>query len=283
MEKQSKYLFISNFILKVIAIVLMTLDHVGIFLENLQNTQQIGTIFRYFGRLAFPLFILIVVEGVRHTKHFGKYFLKLSILTVIFMVGQIIYFYLINNKINSFYSPILDITLLALMLYLLKRKDKFSFLAILPIIFITLSFIVINIEKSQNINVIWLPFFLRVPYALFDIILALIFFYSDKLGQIFLKGNSSTENLVGTAYEQVASNAINSLGILLFTFIFYLIYKGTGASYMFADYQSYAAISCLIVLFYNGKRGYDKPWFKYGAYVYLPLHIGILALIFALL
>ena len=237
MKRERNFQFISNFILKVIAIVLMTLDHVGIFLQNLQNTQQIGEIFRYFGRLAFPLFIFIIVEGVRHTKHFGKYILKLGILAAIFLVGQVIFFYCINNKIESFYSPILDVLIVAVSIYLLKRKDKYSFFAILSIGYIITSFVVVNIERSQNINILWMPFFLRLPYALFDILLALGFYYSKPLAKVILKeGGTATENLVDTPYERYAENIINAFVVLLVTFALYLLFKTSGVSYYFFDY-----------------------------------------------
>jgi len=284
MKTKGKFQFISNFILKVIAMVFMTLDHVGIFLLNLQNTQQIGEIFRYFGRLAFPLFIFIIVEGVRHTKHFGKYALKLGILAAIFLIGQVVFYYAINNKVESFYSPILDVLIVAVTIYLLKRKDKFSFLSILTIGYIITSFVVVNVEKSQNINILWMPFYLRLPYALFDILLALGFYYSKPLAKVMLKNSgSNVENLVDTPYESYVENIINAFIVLVVVLFFYLLFKARGISYFFYDYQAMAAIACVPLLFYNGLRGYDKKWFKYGAYLYLPLHILIIYLIFSLL
>ena len=282
MEKERNFQFISNFILKVFALVLMTLDHVGIFLETMQNTQQIGYIFRFLGRLAFPLFILIIVEGVRHTKHFGKYILRLGILAAIFLIGQVIFGYAINNQIESFYSPVLHVFFVALTLYLLKRKDKYSFFSILTIGYILTSFIVVNVEKAQNINILWMPFFLRLPYALFDILLALGFYYAKPLAKLILKeGGTTTENLVETPYERYLENGIYAIVVLVVSFGFYLSYRFTGVSYFFADYQAYAALSCIPLLFYNGQRGYDKKWFKYGAYLYLPLHILIIFIIFS--
>ena len=226
MEKERNFQFISNFILKVFALLLMTLDHIGIFLETMQNTQQIGYIFRFLGRLAFPLFILIIVEGVRHTKHFGKYILRLGILAAIFLIGQVIFGYAINNQIESFYSPVLDVFFVALTLYLLKRKDKYSFFSILTIGYILTSFIVVNVEKAQNINILWMPFFLRLPYALFDILLALGFYYGKPLAQAMIKNSgSNTENLIGTPYERYVENIVDAFVVLFVVFGFYLSFR----------------------------------------------------------
>lgn len=283
MKKERDFQFASNFILKVLAMFFMTIDHIGIFLQSMENTMKIGDIFRYFGRLAFPLFIFIIVEGVRHTKHFGKYILKLGILAAVFLVGQVFFYYFINNNFDGLYSPVLDVLIVALTIYLIKRKDKFSFFAILTIGYILTSFAVVNIEKAQNINILWMPFFLRLPYAVFDILLALGFYYSKPLAKwVLINGGASTQNLTDTKFERYAENVINAFIVLFVTFGLYLSLKLGGVSYAFFDFQAYAAFAAIPLLFYNGKRGYDKKWFKYGAYAYLPLHILIIYIIFTL-
>ena len=92
MEKQHNFKIFSGFILKVIAVVSMTFDHVGYFLGSYENCQEITKIFRIIGRLAFPLFIFLLVEGIIHTKNIKNYLIRLGILEVVFLIGQIIYF-----------------------------------------------------------------------------------------------------------------------------------------------------------------------------------------------
>lgn len=261
----------------------MTLDHVGIFLQNMQNTAQIGDIFRIFGRMAFPLFLFIIVEGVRHTRHFGKYILRLSILAVVFLVGQIIFYYCINNGVKNFYSPLLDVVLVATMIYLIKRKDNFSILAVIPIAWIILSFIVTNIERNQNITIFWMPFYLRVPYAMLDIALALSFYFAKPLAESIMKESDNTKALIGTSLERYAINGISAFAVIFFSIVFYLIFKFTNVTYWNDSYQVYSCLAFLPLLFYSGARGYDKKWFKYGAYIYIPMHLIIIYLIFALI
>ena len=81
----------------------------------------------------------------------------------------------------------------------------------------------------------------------------------------------------------IAENIVNAFVVLIVVFGFYLSFRLTGISYFFFDYQAYAAFACLPLLLYNGKRGYDKKWFKYGAYLYIPLHIFIIFIIFTLI
>lgn len=281
MTKEKNFQVISGFILKIIAIVLMTIDHIGIFLQNYENTMQIAIIFRDLGRIAFPLFLFLIVEGVRHTRSFGKYILKLGILGAIFMVGQVVIYYNFNNRINDFYSPILDLILVALIIYLIDKKNNLSLLAVLPVIYIAISFIVVNVEKSQHITILWMPFFLRVPYAILDIVLGLSFYFAKPVSKFNLKSSDNTSALVDTKYQRYCENILSSFAIIFFVIILYIIYLTTGITYWSDSSQIYAALAFIPLLFYSGERGYNKKWFKYGCYLYIPLHLLIIYLIFS--
>ncbi|HEY4391439.1 MAG TPA: TraX family protein [Paenibacillus sp.] len=60
-----------------IAIITMLLDHIGaaFFPGEL--------IWRIIGRIAFPIYAYALVQGFRHTSSFGKYMLRLTIITVL--------------------------------------------------------------------------------------------------------------------------------------------------------------------------------------------------------
>lgn len=77
-EQSHKYL--DNFILKMIAIITMTIDHIGyIFLPG----TPYYTLSRSIGRIAFPIFCFLIVEGFHHTKSPISYLLRLSIFAII--------------------------------------------------------------------------------------------------------------------------------------------------------------------------------------------------------
>ena len=59
---------LSNNQLKIFAIIVMTVDHVGAYL-----LPQLLWM-RMVGRLAFPIFAYMIAEGCRHTRSMGKYF-----------------------------------------------------------------------------------------------------------------------------------------------------------------------------------------------------------------
>jgi len=73
----------SGNVLKIIALISMTFDHVGL------TFFPSALWMRIVGRLAFPIFAFMIAEGCRYTKHKARY---LGTLAIMALVMQIIYF-----------------------------------------------------------------------------------------------------------------------------------------------------------------------------------------------
>lgn len=283
MTQKFSYHIFSSFWIKVVALFLMTLDHVAKFMYFNGISPQIADILEIIGRLGFPLFILLLVEGVRHTRNFGKYILRLGILASAVLLGQIVIHHFFMD-IYGFYSPIIDLVLCALTLYLLKQRNKKSFLAIIPIAYILLSFVVMVLENANDIEIWWFPFYLRSGYNIFALLLSLGFFYAYPLAKVMMKNfGNSVDNLEGTAYERVFVNTLMCFVLFLTVLIIYLISLVPYADIYHIAHESYSVLAVIFIFMYSGELGYNKNWFKYGAYVYFPLHIAIIFLIFLLI
>ena len=235
MEKQRDFKVLSGFILKILAIVFMTFDHIGVFMHHNGIAGDFATILRIFGRLAFPLFIFLLVEGVRHTKCIWKYFLRLGILGIAFFLGQLFYYLFISKDMTGMYSPVIDLLLTASTIYLLKRKDWFSLFAILPVGWAILNLIVRNYETTAMKDVAWLPVFLRPDYTIYGPLLGIGFFYSFELAPLFLKSRQGTKDLVGTTYEQTTVNVMCMIVLIILTTLLIFIDRNAMRTYFSMD------------------------------------------------
>ena len=67
----------NSFQLKIIACILMAIDHVGaIMFPDID-------LYRIIGRLSFPIFAFLLTEGYVHTRNLKKYFIRLFIFAII--------------------------------------------------------------------------------------------------------------------------------------------------------------------------------------------------------
>ena len=86
----------SAFVLKMIAMITMFIDHLGYVVHN-------GSIswFNYIGRFAFPIFAFQISEGYIHTKDLKKYFFRLFLLAIISEIPYDVNKAMLVNKIDS--------------------------------------------------------------------------------------------------------------------------------------------------------------------------------------
>lgn len=68
---------LTSFQLKVLAIISMLIDHMGVIL------YPEAVWLRYVGRLAFPIFCFLLVEGYYHTRNVAKYIARLGIFVIV--------------------------------------------------------------------------------------------------------------------------------------------------------------------------------------------------------
>jgi len=113
----------SSFVLKIIAIITMFIDHIGyaIFGEF--------SFFNYIGRIAFPIFAFQISEGYVHTKNLKKYFLRLCIFALISQIPFMLFSKLVSNQfyLNIFFTLLLGLA--SIYIYDKSRYKTFGIIA----------------------------------------------------------------------------------------------------------------------------------------------------------
>ena len=130
---------------------------------------------------------------------------------------------------------------------------------------------------------------MRTQYGWYAILMCILFYCAVLLADVFISYLSNTsgidkENYKGSNIERHAINIISVLMLAIATVALYLCDTLIPWRYTWVlDIQLFAIVAGAFILLYNGYRGYNKKWFQYGSYLYYPLHMAILYLIFSLL
>ena len=144
----------SSFDLKLAAIILMFIDHLGYVFFPTQ------TVFRVIGRLAFPIFSFQVGIGYHHTKNKEKHILLLLLFAII---SQIPFWLMTNIHIQVSTLNILFTFIFALLIIYCNDNIKHIIIKI-PLITI----------------LILLTFYIKVDYGILGVLLTVALYYCSK-------------------------------------------------------------------------------------------------------
>ncbi len=201
------------------------------------------------GRLTFPIYAFMIVEGYSHTKNIKKYVCRLLLFAVIseipfnLAMGSRIFYPIHQNVLWSFLISI------GLIHWNEKVKQKKMWKRILVgLATVCIAYIggIITFVDFYNAG----------------ILMVLVFYYfKDKkwwcyLGQLICLWYINVEMLSGFSYE------VNILGQT------YFIVR-----------QGFALLALIPIWLYRGKQGYHNKILQYSYYVFYPLHLLILGIL----
>lgn len=227
-----KYKCLTTFALKIIALIAMTIDHTGhvigtdryngmVFLSGI-IPEDIYLILRAIGRMAFPIYCYLIVEGFFHTRSVTKYSLRLFIFA---LISQVPYSLASSKELLDFKHPNVFFTLtLGLIcvaaidkcIEIFKESDKPNAVILIPGALITLLLMYV----ADKIN---------TDYGILGIIIIVSFYlFKDKYIYLFI--------VIGCA-TNVLEPGIQMLSLFSLIPIFLHNHKkGPGLKYLFYIY-----------------------------------------------
>lgn len=238
----------SGFVLKIIALASMIIDHVGCTYKLVFDTSMLRAI----GRMAFPIYIFLIAEGCRYTKDLKKYMFRLGIFALISefpfdfifknaeMAGPHPLYYFDLDHQNVFFTLFLGV----LAIYLYENRKNWEGQK-LPL------------KNPFRYWTTWAAILmgglLRTDYGPFGVFF-IVLTYSCADGC----------ELSAARKRQILSLFIMSL----------ILYLGLSPYYLLLIF--FACLSLVCIYFYNGQRGPSLRWLFYAAY---PLHLGVLGIL----
>jgi len=248
MVETKKRFGITSMWLHIIAMAFMLCDH-------LWGTVVPGnTWLTVIGRISFPIFSFMIVEGYFRTKSLKRYVLRLLLFAVISEIP-------FNLAIGS------------QLFYPIHQNVLWSFLISIGLIYLN--------ELTKKIERKWLRIFIGIIVGFATVLLGLLlgiitfvdfyhagilttlvfyFFRHRKwwcyLAQVVCLWYINTEMLGGLGYE------IELFGNVIFITI-----------------QGFALLSLIPIWLYRGEQGYHAKWLQYFYYAFYPAHLLVLGII----
>ncbi|MDY5984123.1 MAG: TraX family protein [Candidatus Onthovivens sp.] len=285
---------ISNFILKIIALIFMTIDHVGVFLPS----SPLQFTFRVLGKIALPIFIYTTLEGCKKTKDIKKYMLRLGVMSILMyiaiVIAQLVLYF--NNGyllvFQNIFFTLLNLVFIYYIFFVNKNKNKRR-MVILPILIFIGSYIFFLLRIngiSEFISSIFVDglttmYALEAPIMFVGALLG-IYIYEEIVRKRLNNDETLVNEFLCSKKAQLSRNIIMCLSIALVSLIMYSFTYENIPSFTFGNacvYNTYFIICFPLILLYNGKRGFNNKIVNGAFYLYYPLHIGIIALIFILI
>ena len=111
----------NSYHLKLIAIITMLIDHTGAVL--VPSNTMLYLIMRCIGRISFPIFVFLLVEGFHHTKDIKKYLMRMGAFALISEIPFDLAFYgkLLDFKHQNIFFTL---TLGLFCMYLMREVEK---------------------------------------------------------------------------------------------------------------------------------------------------------------
>lgn len=233
---------LSSNALKITACICMLIDHVGLVLMN--NDRYMRAV----GRLAFPIFAFLIVQGFMHTSDIRRYFLRMAAFA---LISEIPFDLAIHDRLwypgaqNVFFTLAVGL----FVIYSMESRGRLG---------------AWRVEIA--IAAALIAEFLRFDYGMAGVGVILVFYWCEKERRTELPADGYPVGKI--SYFSLRQN-IEAIIISTITYVLCLGMR-----------QLYALPALIPINMYNGKRGRFN--LKYVFYTFYPVHLLIIWLIMIL-
>ncbi len=235
--KNPPFAFLSSNVIKLIALVLMTVDHVGMLLFPGVR------LLRCIGRLSMPLFAYMISEGCIHTKNRKKYLLRLFLPGIAFQAVYIIF------ERDFFFNVFITFSLAVILCSAWDEVKK-----------------MLSDGKYSNAAFVFFATALGIWVLTFGVNMFLSHVLDGKLSAFRISFDGGVFGMFLPFLIYIApSRYLKLLAMAAGCLIISIDFGGI---------QYFSLLSVLIAFFYNGKRG-NLP-LKSFFYIYYPAHLAVL-------
>ena len=245
--------FINSNTLKILAMVLMLLDHLWATIVPGNDWMT------YVGRIAFPIFAFMITEGYVHTSDFKKYVKRLLIFGLISEIP----FNLMSS--GSFIYPFHQNVMFTLALGLLSIREldriKQAFR---------------SDETKKQI----------AKKSILSILKVLLFLLIGTVGFVDYGAMGILVIIAFYIFRDVKFGWVLQLASLVMLFI--VTFKGQGFDLSIAGHgfffpsQGFGVLAMIPIGLYNGKKGANSKLLKHAFYWFYPAHMAAIYLIYRL-
>lgn len=285
MTENRRSLSVTAFSLRLFAIGCMLLDHIGYCLPSAPFSQY----FRIIGRLAFPIFVFLIVNGLRYTHSKPRYALRLAVFAVISQIPFAMMTKLSKaGAVKAFAALLQPDTFFPAAKYLIGGRNILN-----GNVFVTLLISLLCVwfaaafwEKGGvNKLVAFVPSvlvcgmyyldYLHSDYGMRGVLLALVFYFLDGRRVLTVLGS----------FVSLFAPTLLGYGLQFLKFLLgrEAVFKRPSA---WTVTEIFALLALIPIFLYRGEKGFSPKnkvaakALQIGFYAFYPVHMLILAFMF---
>ncbi|MCR5609165.1 MAG: conjugal transfer protein TraX [Lachnospiraceae bacterium] len=286
----------SVYVLKMIAIICMLIDHMGAIFINPNQNASAYLDSRMIGRLAFPIFCFMIVEGYSHTKNVANYFMRLVCFGLISEIPFDLAFSDRGLTIkraafdwghqNVFFTLAIGLLTIHVINWVCSEKfisettnfwGKAGYAFVVIFVTTVLGYLADRLGTDYGHRGVWLismlyvfkknRYWQAIAGAVTVFITTFMKVYDVYIYRICKLETNGFRGLV----TNISRTLLDAGSYYKKTYPNWHLTSRQSSSFMWM--QMFALISFIIILFYNGEPGRKK---KYFFYVFYPAHLMVL-------